>query len=146
MPTLSLATLARVPLFLCLLAPHLWLANALGEEAQGANKLRQPFLVRRVKSEFERAVQLDPRSVAARRGLMDVYMIAPGVMGGSKDKAREQAVEIAKISPLQGRLAAASIAQREKNAEAAEREAGRNARPLPDWARRRAVREAARSR
>lgn len=101
---------------------HLWLANALGEEAQRASKLRQPFLARRVKSEFERAVQLDPRSVAARRGLMDFYMIAPGVMGGSKEKAREQAAEIAKISALQGRLAAASIAQREKNAEVAERE------------------------
>jgi tetratricopeptide (TPR) repeat protein len=197
MPTLSLATLARVPLFLCVLAPaafaqtgdsqrgarlfeernypaartefaavlgrdardanalfymgrialaddrpsdaiewfekavkandksseyHLWLANALGEEAQRASKFRQPFLARRVKSEFERAVQLDPRSVAARRGLMDFYMIAPGVMGGSKEKAREQAAEITRISPLQGRLAAASIAQREKNPETAERE------------------------
>lgn len=101
---------------------HLWLANALGEETQRANKLRQPFLARRVKSEFERAVQLDPRSVAARRGLMDFYMIAPGVMGGSTEKAREQAAEIGKISRLQGHFAAASIAQREKNAEAAERE------------------------
>jgi tetratricopeptide (TPR) repeat protein len=101
---------------------HLWLANALGEEAQRANKLRQPFLARRVKTEYDRAVELDPRSVAARRGLMDFYVIVPGVMGGSKEKAREQAAEIAKISPLQGRFAAASIAQREKNAEAAERE------------------------
>jgi tetratricopeptide (TPR) repeat protein len=101
---------------------HLWLANALGEEAQRASKLRQPFLARRVKGEFERAVQLDPRSVAARRGLMDFYMIAPGVMGGSKEKAREQAAEIAKISPLQGRFAAAAIAQREKDVQAVERE------------------------
>jgi tetratricopeptide (TPR) repeat protein len=101
---------------------HLWLANALGEETQHASKLRQPFLARRVKSEFERAVQLDPRSVPARRGLMDFYMIAPGVMGGSATKAREQAAEIAKISSLQGHFAAASIARREKNAQAVERE------------------------
>jgi tetratricopeptide (TPR) repeat protein len=101
---------------------HLWLANALGEEAQRASKLRQPFLARRVKSEFERAVALDPHSVAARRGLMDFYMIAPAVMGGSKERAREQAAEIKKISPLQGRFAAASIAQREKNTDAAQRE------------------------
>ena len=101
---------------------HLWLANALGQEAQRASKLRQPFLARRVKSEFERAVELDPRSVAARRGLMDFYMIAPGVMGGSKDKARDQAAEIAKISPLQGRFASAAIAQREKDVQAVERE------------------------
>jgi tetratricopeptide (TPR) repeat protein len=101
---------------------HFWLANALGQEAQRASKFRQPFLARRVKSEFERAVHLDPRSVDARRGLMDFYLIAPGVMGGSKEKAREQAAEIAKISPLQGRFATAAIAQREKDVPAAERE------------------------
>jgi tetratricopeptide (TPR) repeat protein len=111
---------------------HRWLATALGEEAQRANTLRRPFLARRVKSEFERAVELDPRSVAARRGLMDFYMIAPGVMGGSKDKAREQAAEIGKISALQGRFAAASIAQRERNAAAAERELVAAAAENPD--------------
>jgi tetratricopeptide (TPR) repeat protein len=101
---------------------HLWLGSALGEEAQRASKLRQPFLARRVKSEFERAVELDPRSIPARRGLIDFYLIAPGVMGGSKEKAREQAAAIAKINPLQGRFAAAVIAQRERNLPAAERE------------------------
>src|SRR5438094_5679460 len=34
---------------------HLWLGNALGDQAQHANKLKQPFLARRVKTEFERA-------------------------------------------------------------------------------------------
>jgi tetratricopeptide (TPR) repeat protein len=101
---------------------HLWLGNALGEEAQRASKLRQPFLARRVKAEFERAVGLDPRSIDARMGLINFYVIAPGVMGGSLPKARAQAAEIAKISPLQGHLAAGSIAQREKDLTAAERE------------------------
>lgn len=63
---------------------HLWLANALGQEAQRASKLRQPFLAVRVKGEFECAVQLDPRGVVARRGLMDFYMIARR-HGGSKE-------------------------------------------------------------
>jgi len=53
---------------------------------------------------------------------MDFYLIAPGVMGGSKEKAREQAAEIAKLSPLQGRFAMAAIAQREKDVKAVERE------------------------
>jgi hypothetical protein len=37
----------------------LYLGNALGEEAGKANKLRQPMLARRLKSEFERAIALD---------------------------------------------------------------------------------------
>ena len=70
---------------------HLWLGNALGDEAQKASKFRQPFLARRVKNEFERAVALDPRSVLARQGLVDFYSIAPGIMGGDMNKARLQA-------------------------------------------------------
>src|SRR6185369_14942588 len=61
---------------------HLWLGDALGDEAQKANKLRQPFLARRVKAEFELAVALDPTLVDARVGLTQFYAIAPGVMGG----------------------------------------------------------------
>ena len=32
-----------------------WLGNALGEQAQHTNKLKLPFLARRIKSEFEKA-------------------------------------------------------------------------------------------
>lgn len=94
---------------------HLWYGRALGDEAQKANKLRQPFLARKVKHEFERAVQLDPKLVDARMGLVDFYSIAPGVMGGSMDNAKAQAAEIAKLSPLHGHLATARIAARQKD-------------------------------
>jgi tetratricopeptide (TPR) repeat protein len=101
---------------------HVWLGSALGEEAMHASKFRQPFLARRVKTEFERAVALDPRNVTARFGLVQFYTFAPGFMGGSMEKARQQAAELAGISPLQGHLAAAFLAIREKNNAAAERE------------------------
>jgi tetratricopeptide (TPR) repeat protein len=94
---------------------HYWLGSAVGEEAQNASKIRQPFLARKVKGEFERAVQLDPTMVEPRIGLVDFYSIAPGVMGGSMDKAREQAAELVKLNPLRGHLAFARIAQREKD-------------------------------
>ncbi|HEX7939558.1 MAG TPA: tetratricopeptide repeat protein, partial [Gemmatimonadaceae bacterium] len=66
---------------------HLWLGNAVGNEAQNASTLRQPFLARRVKAEFERAVALDPTLIDARDGLISFYQQAPGFMGGSTDKA-----------------------------------------------------------
>src|SRR3954470_9243571 len=40
-------------------AHHLWLANALGDQADHTSKLKLPFLARRVKSEFDKAAQLD---------------------------------------------------------------------------------------
>src|SRR3954469_3024362 len=77
---------------------HLWLGNALGDEAEKASKLRQPFLARRVKTEFETAVRLDPRNIDARHGLVQFYSMAPGFMGGGMEKAEEQAREIGKIN------------------------------------------------
>lgn len=94
---------------------HLWLGIALGTETMHASKFRQPFLARRVKTEFERAVALDPRSVQARQGLLRFYVFAPAMMGGGMDRAREQAAAIAAFSPMQGHLAAAFIAQRMKD-------------------------------
>ncbi len=94
---------------------HFWLGAALGDEAQKASKFRQPFLARRVKSEFERAVALDPQMLDARFGLLDFYSIAPGIMGGSMEMAREQAAAIGRLNPMRGHLAAARIALRQKN-------------------------------
>jgi tetratricopeptide (TPR) repeat protein len=101
---------------------HLWLGRALGDLAQNANKLKQPFLARRVRNEFERAVQLDPRMPEPREGLVDFYSIAPGVMGGSMDKAKEQAAELVKLNPMRGHLASARLAERQKDSTTAERE------------------------
>lgn len=70
---------------------HLWLGRAYGAEAQRANVLRQAVLARRIKGAFERAVTLDPANAEGRYDLMTFYLAAPGSMGGSKEKAREQA-------------------------------------------------------
>jgi hypothetical protein len=47
-----------------------------------------------IKKKFEQAVELNPENFDARMGLLQFYLMAPGIMGGSKDKAREQAGEI----------------------------------------------------
>ena len=101
---------------------HLWLGNALGSVAQRANVFRQPFLARRVKSEFERTVQLDSTSIGAHEGLLEFYRQAPGVMGGSMDRARAEAGAIGRINALRGHFARASLAREEKDSAAVERE------------------------
>ena len=65
---------------------------------------------------------LDPASVEARLSLMDFYLLAPGIMGGSVAKAREQAGEIRRQDPLKGYLASGRIAEHEKQLDAAEAE------------------------
>jgi tetratricopeptide (TPR) repeat protein len=95
---------------------HLQLGNALGNEAQKASKLRQPFLARRLKTEFELAVACDPKLTDAHDGLMEFYLQAPGFMGGSLEKAKEQAQIISTLNGYEGHVAAASIARHEKDA------------------------------
>jgi Tfp pilus assembly protein PilF len=103
-------------------AHHLWLANSLGEQAPNTSKLKLPFLARRIKSEFDRAAQLDSTSIDARHGLIQFYSRAPSVMGGSMEKAKEQAREIGRLNPMRGHIEMAALLQREKNVAEAERE------------------------
>jgi len=58
--------------------------------------LIQPFLALKVKQHFERAVELNPDNLDARADLKEYYEKAPGFLGGSVEKARQQAEEIAK--------------------------------------------------
>ena len=99
---------------------HEWLGNALGNAAQHASKFKLPFLARRTKKEFDRAVELDPNNVDARFGVLQYFMYAPGFLGGSAEKAREQATEIDKRSKLRGALAFGTLAEHDKNVKDAE--------------------------
>ena len=81
---------------------HFWIGRAAGEEAGSANPLRLPGLAKRAKAELERAVRLAPDYLDAREGVMQYYLQAPGFLGGSKEKAREQVAEIAKRNPYRG--------------------------------------------
>lgn len=63
---------------------------------------------------MERAVELAPRDITYREGLVDFYRQAPGIAGGSLDKARGHAEEIARIDPVRGGAWLASILLEEK--------------------------------
>ena len=94
---------------------HLYLGRAYGAQAQRANVLRQASLARKTKGEFDRAVQLDPENLDAREGLVQYYSQAPGIVGGSMDKAAEQVAEIRKRNAYRGGFLAASLAARRKD-------------------------------
>lgn len=101
---------------------HFWVGQAHGSAASTANSIRQAILARRIKSAFERAVELDPSYADARFGLMQFYLQAPGVMGGSKEKARAEAGAIQQLDPWLGYQARVQIHQLDRDTAAYEAE------------------------
>lgn len=83
---------------------HFWLARSLGIKAE---KNRSFWLARKSKLEYEAAVKLDPDNLEARSDLMEFYLEAPWILGGSKDKAWAQVQAIASRNTLKGDLARA---------------------------------------
>jgi len=101
---------------------HLWLGRAYAEKTLISNFFRRASLAPKVREQFERAVELDPDNLDARLNLVDFHLQAPGIVGGSLDKAIEQAAEIKKRDPIQGHLAYGRIDHDQKKDDLAERE------------------------
>lgn len=101
---------------------HLWMGRVYGGKADRANFFIAASLAGKVLDEFQRAVQLDPKDVAARLDLAEFYLEAPGIVGGGEDKAREQARTIGTINPAREHWVYARIAEKKKDTKTAERE------------------------
>jgi len=110
---------------------HMWLGRAYAQKAQKANVFQQASLAPKIHKQFEEAVALDRTSIEARLSLMDFYLLAPGIMGGSVGKAHAQAEEIRRLDPLKGHQAAGRIAENQKKFDAAEAEYEKAAREFP---------------
>ena len=101
---------------------HLWLGRIYGEKADRSGFLKAVGLAKKVRVEFERAVEFDPDSWEARTDLAEFYLEAPGIVGGGEDKARSQANLLLSINPGMAHWVRARIAQKNKNNDAAEQE------------------------
>jgi tetratricopeptide (TPR) repeat protein len=96
-----------------------WLGRAYGAKAEESHSF---FLARKVKQAFEAAVKLAPGNIAARRDLMQYCVEAPWIVGGDKEKAKQQIAAIAAIDPIEGRLARAAYLKAEEQWRPAESE------------------------
>ena len=101
---------------------YLWLGRIYGEKADRAGFLSAAGLAKKVRTSFERAVELDPQNWEARADLAEFYLEAPGIVGGGRDKAQAQGTAIATLNPAMAHWIAARIADKNKDTASAERE------------------------
>lgn len=101
---------------------HRWLARAYARKARRSNRFQQAAMAGRIRRHFEAAVRLAPDDVRARRDLLQFYLIAPRIVGGGRDRAEAQARALAERDPMQGRIAAAWLAETGGDVEGAKRE------------------------
>jgi tetratricopeptide (TPR) repeat protein len=116
---------------------HLWLGRALGEKADRANFLSAYSLAKRVRSEFEEAVKLNPRNADAMADLGDYYFEAPGAVGGGVDKAEALCAQFEKVDPARAHQLRSRIAEGRKDLPVAEHELklaiSSSPHPAPQW-------------
>lgn len=99
---------------------HYWLGNAYGTRIVQVGMLSQAMMAPKLRDAFVRALELDPNLHDARNSLVEYYLQAPSVAGGSVDKAREQTQELLKRDPPRGYYAQGRLAMHDKKpAEAA---------------------------
>ena len=101
---------------------YLWLGRIYGQKADRAGFWSAAGMAKKVRTSFERAVELDPSSWEARTDLAEFYLEAPGIVGGGKEKARAQADAILPLNPAMAHWVAAHIAEKSKDVTSAERE------------------------
>lgn len=99
---------------------HLWLGRAYGQKAAHISLVSAFKLARKVASEFQQAVQLDPRNAAALSDLGEFDVDAPGIVGGGINRAEALVPELQTLSPAAALALQARIAEARKDYPAAE--------------------------
>jgi tetratricopeptide (TPR) repeat protein len=101
---------------------HLWMGRIYGEKADHTGFLKAAGLAKKVRTQFESAVEFDPSNWQAHTDLAEFYLEAPGVVGGGEDKALAQADILQTLKPAMADWVKARIAQKKKENALAEQE------------------------
>lgn len=97
---------------------HLMLGNAYGAKAQRAGIFSKIGAASNCKEQYLAAICCDPRYTEARMSVIEYYLQAPGIMGGSVEKAAAEADTIKTYNPYAGYLSEARVHEyRKENAQ-----------------------------
>jgi len=78
------------------------LGRAYGFKAQLSGALTAAFAAPKVKSNWEKVLELEPTHLNANWGMFQFYLNAPGIVGGSEEAAFELAKRYANLDPSGG--------------------------------------------
>lgn len=101
---------------------HYGLGRVYGQQAMTASMFKMASLAGKTKEQFIKAVELDPMLYDARSGLVQFYLMAPGIAGGSVSKAKELAQQSEAKQPEQAKLLRSLIATNQEDYAGAEKE------------------------
>ncbi|MCK5147699.1 tetratricopeptide repeat protein [bacterium] len=107
-------------------------ALAYGLRAQQAGLLKKAGYAKKMKAAVERAIQLNPDHIAARQVLMQFHLFAPGIMGGDKAEAYQQAQAIMERNRMRGHHVLAMCYMKDQCHEDAENEYRISISEMPD--------------
>lgn len=99
-----------------------WLGKAWGRRAETSSPLMAPTYAGKARTQFERAVELDPSNKPALDDLFDYYLEAPGFLGGGLNRAEALISRIEKLDPSQGHYLRAQVFEKKKEFDAAEQQ------------------------
>ncbi|PWB24291.1 tetratricopeptide repeat protein [Flavobacterium sp. HTF] len=83
--------------------------GALGMRASEVNKFKALGMADEIRKSFEKAIELNPKHIQARWGLVEYYLHLPGIFGGSESKAIFYSNELLKLSQVDGYLSRGKI-------------------------------------
>ncbi len=95
--------------------------GALGMKAKSVNKFKAMGMLNEIEQSFVIASKLDSYHIDSRWALVVYYLEVPGILGGSESKSQKYATQLEHISPVDGYLANAYIAEYFKRYKEAER-------------------------
>jgi len=113
------AAIARDPRWV---EAYIWRGRTYLQEIETVNFLRKGSVAGRAREMLEKAVAIDPSNFDAREARTEYLMNAPGIAGGSIDKARAEANAAKRFSPYRGALLLGRVEEKAGKAAAAEAE------------------------
>ena len=102
-------------------ACHYGVGVVTGVQVMTQGMMKAAFGIGQVRDEFAKALEIDPQFFSARNGLVQFYLMVPGIAGGSVSKARDVAQAAVARQPEYAKLLNAAILQYDDKPADAER-------------------------